>query len=88
MTVRFHSRFLKDLEKLRDVQLKLSVEELITKLELANDLREITEVKKLKNSEDAFRIKIGSYRLCFYYNKPTIDLARFLPRKDVYKYFP
>ncbi|MDB5283073.1 MAG: addiction module toxin, RelE/StbE family [Bacteroidota bacterium] len=88
MTVRFHSKFLKDLDKLKGIQLKLSIEQLIASLQSAKDLREIPDIKKLKGSDDAYRIKLGTYRVCFFYNKQSVDLARVLPRKDVYKYFP
>jgi mRNA interferase RelE/StbE len=88
MIVQFHSRFSKDIDKLKDVQLRNDLEHLIVSLEAAKNLREIPEVKKLRGFNDAYRIKLGYFRVCFFYNNGIISLARVLPRKDVYKYFP
>jgi mRNA-degrading endonuclease RelE of RelBE toxin-antitoxin system len=88
MIVRFHARFSKDIDKLKEIQLRNALEELIILLENVSTLHEIPDVKKLKGATNAYRIKLGSYRVCFFYDKGVISLARVLQRKDVYKYFP
>lgn len=45
------------------------------------------ELKKLSGNPNAYRDRIGNYRLGFYYEKQTIILARFLKRNDIYKVF-
>jgi mRNA interferase RelE/StbE len=87
MNVRFHSKFIKDVGKL-PIDLKQELEQLIQLLETSKSLREIPNVKKLKGGQEAYRIRLSGYRVCFYYDRQTIDLARVLLRKDVYKYFP
>lgn len=57
-------------------------------LEISASFKEVEQLKKLKGHKSAYRIKISSYRLCLYYQNETITVARFLPRKDVYKVFP
>jgi mRNA interferase RelE/StbE len=37
---------------------------------------------------EAYRIRIGDYRLGFYYTENQIEIARFLKRNDIYKVFP
>ena len=88
MIVRFHARFSKDIDKLKEIELRNALEALIISLENVRTLHEIPNVKKLTGTPDAYRIKLGSYRVCFFYDKGVISLARVLPRKDVYKYFP
>ena len=36
----------------------------------------------------AYRIRIGDYRLGFYFEDNSIDIARFLKRDDIHKVFP
>jgi mRNA-degrading endonuclease RelE of RelBE toxin-antitoxin system len=88
MIIHFTSKFSKDLSKIDDIQIKQDINDLIVLLESANNLREIPNVKKLKGAVDAYRVKLDNYRICFYYNKGVVYLARALSRKDVYKYFP
>jgi mRNA interferase RelE/StbE len=49
---------------------------------------EIMRFKRMKGSTNAYRIRIGNYRLGFYYIEGAVILTRFLHRKDIYKYFP
>ena len=42
----------------------------------------------MKGHSYAYRIRIGDYRLGFYFEDNTIFLARFLKRSDIYKVFP
>ena len=88
MKVAFHSKFNKDLDKLKNASTKKAVEELIVALEQAKILKDIVGLKKMKGASDAYRIRLGDYRVCFFFENQTINLARVLPRKDVYKYFP
>lgn len=68
MTVVFLEKFLRDIEKLKDKKTKLSVKNAILRIEEANSLSEITNWKKLKGEKNAYRLRIGAYRLGFYLN--------------------
>lgn len=37
---------------------------------------------------DAYRVRIGDYRLGIYYSDNEITIARFVKRNDIYKLFP
>ena len=37
---------------------------------------------------NAFRIRLGNYRIGIVRNGVAIEFVRFLDRKDIYKYFP
>ncbi|MUH01527.1 type II toxin-antitoxin system RelE/ParE family toxin [Scytonema sp. UIC 10036] len=49
---------------------------------------EITNLKKLKNYENAYRIRIGDYRIGIIFDGGTITFQRVLHRKEIYRYFP
>jgi mRNA interferase RelE/StbE len=43
---------------------------------------------KLEGYKNAYRIRIEEFRIGAFIEGKTVELARFLPRKDIYKYFP
>lgn len=57
-------------------------------MESIDSLDEIPNIKKLKGHKSAYRIRIGDYRLGFFFENTTIIFARFVHRKDIYKIFP
>lgn len=88
MNYRYSPSFFRDVKKLHS-ELLVDLDEAIENIKSAKSLNEISDVKKLKGHKTAYRIKLGSYRLCFFYaDDKTLILARFLPRKDVYRFFP
>ena len=88
MKVEYLKQFSKDLSKINDEILKNSVFEVILDFKKANNLNEISNIKKLKGHTNAFRFRIGKYRIGFYFDGETIELSRFLKRDDIYKLFP
>jgi mRNA-degrading endonuclease RelE of RelBE toxin-antitoxin system len=88
MQVEFLSSFNKDLSKLSSEPVRKSLKNLILKLEAAKSLSEISQLKKLRGHSDAWRIRLGNYRVGFFYNNNIIQLARVVDRKDIYKVFP
>ena len=87
MQVDFLSSFSKDLDKIKSKKLKKSIISVIEKIEEANSLNEVANVKKLAGHQSAYRIRIGDYRLGFFADE-TIQFARIKHRKDIYKLFP
>ncbi len=49
---------------------------------------EITNIKKLQGYENAYRIRVGDYRIGFIFDGETVIFQRVLHRKDIYRYFP
>jgi len=60
----------------------------IEQVQSASSIGEFRHIKKIKGSQNAFRVRIGDYRIGFYLVQDTIQLARIVHRKDIYKYFP
>lgn len=88
MKVRFLSGFHKDLKKIRDKELAETISECISMFEEANELSEISNIKKMKGHSTAYRYRKGKYRIGFYYENDTIIFAAFAPRGKIYKRFP
>ena len=88
MKVEFLKKFSKDLDELKQKSVKQSLIRVIESLEAFNSLEEIPNTKKLRGHKTAYRIRIGDYRLGFFYENSTILLSRFVHRKDIYKIFP
>jgi mRNA interferase RelE/StbE len=89
MKVIFSKAIVRDAKKINDKKLVEKIDALIRDLKEAESLLEIPNLKKLKGSSFAFRIRIGDYRLGLYqYSEGEILLMRLLKRNDIYKVFP
>ena len=88
MKVEFLKSFSKDLDSVNSKSIKRSLIRIIESLEKQQDLNKIPNIKKLKGFRNAYRIRVGDYRLGFFLEDSTVQLARFLHRKDIYKLFP
>ena len=88
MEVIYLESLVKDLKKMKDKKLLKSLSKVFVNLEEIDDLFKISSVKKMSGHPEAYRIRIGDYRLGFYYSDNKIEIARFLKRNDIYKVFP
>lgn len=88
MKIFFERRFLKDIQSVNEKQVKTHLEKLLAEIEKAGQLNDLGNLKKIKGHKSAYRIRIGNYRLGFFYESHTVICTRFLHRKDIYKYFP
>jgi mRNA interferase RelE/StbE len=61
---------------------------IIEEIESANSLLDINNIKKLSGDKISYRIRLGDYRLGIFYENNTVELVRFVHRKDIYKVFP
>jgi mRNA interferase RelE/StbE len=88
MNVEFRRTFVKDLEKVESSRLKQRVREVILAVEGAQTLAEVANVRKLRDGDFYYRIRIGDYRIGLTWQGETVVFVRFLHRKDLYRYFP
>ena len=88
MELKFRQSFLKDIAAVRDAEVVRQVRAAIVNLEKAASLRSLTSVKKLKGAKNAYRIRLGAYRLGLFVEGNQVEVVRLLPRKDIYRYFP
>ncbi|SHG10533.1 mRNA-degrading endonuclease RelE, toxin component of the RelBE toxin-antitoxin system [Flavobacterium micromati] len=88
MIVEYSKMFLKDIQKISDNTLKKQLLESINLFKNAYSLLEVPNIKKLKGHPEAYRFRLGKYRLGFYYNGKKIEMERFVKRENIYKLFP
>lgn len=88
MNVKFESRFEKDVKKIKDKNLLLTLKQIITECKIKENLSEINQIKKMRGYETFYRIRLGDYRIGIEVIENTIIFTRFLHRKDIYKFFP
>ena len=88
MIITYKRSFEKDLLRINNPAVFKKVEAVVQEVKSANRLLEIPNIKKIIGHQQAYRIKIGEYRIGFYFVKDQIEFRRILHRKDIYKHFP
>lgn len=88
MQVEFLSKFSKDIDQISVKSVKINLSKLILQLEKEENLENISNIKKLSGHKSAYRIRIGNYRVGFFYENNKVIFARVIHRKDIYKVFP
>ncbi|CAN5899902.1 type II toxin-antitoxin system RelE/ParE family toxin [soil metagenome] len=88
MEVSFSKSFYRSVAKINDQKLLGKIEGVILKAKRVNQVSEIDNIKKLVGFKNAYRVRIGDYRIGIIYENYIITFAVFGNRKDIYKYFP
>ena len=88
MKTLYKNSFVKDLKKVREKNIKNRVRSMIEDAEQAEKVSELSGLKKMRGSENYYRIRVGSYPVGVVIDSDTIIFVRFLHRKDIYRYFP
>lgn len=89
MRIEFRKSFTKDLKKRKsDKSLLEQVKQIILEVEEAQDIHKIKNLKKLKAQGNHYRIRLGDFRLGLVIEGDITRFVRFLPRGNIYKYFP
>lgn len=89
MQVVFDKRFTKDAKVIRNVALKQKVRSAIERIEQAESLSAVSQLKKLRGHPTAYRMRVGDYQIgLFVLDQNTVELVRVLHRKDIYSSFP
>ena len=69
-------------------EMKKRLLEVIGRLGEVESLDEVHGIKKIEGYESYYRLRIGDYRLGIKLAEDTLELIRFLHRKDIYRRFP
>ena len=88
MNVEFRKSFEKDLNNLRDESLLQRIQTVIEEVEAAENIADVSNMKKLKADGNYYRIRVGDYRIGMTVNENIVIFVRVLHRKEVYRYFP
>jgi mRNA interferase RelE/StbE len=88
MKADFRKSFVRDLKKITNVTLLNRISKSIRAVESADNVGEVPNCKKLAGAKDAFRIRIGDFRIGAIVTGGTFEFVRCLNRRDLYRYFP
>jgi mRNA interferase RelE/StbE len=89
MKTEYLPRFLKDLKALKSDPIFVPIQALVfEEIPNSSGLDSIKNLKKLKGEANAYRIRLGDYRIGFVYDGEILTFYRVLHRKDIYRYFP
>lgn len=87
MNIEIRKSFEKDALKL-PAYIQIQLAQVIEKISAAKKISEISSCKKLVGFKNAYRIKLGSYRIELFFENETIEFVRILDRKNIYRHFP
>ena len=88
MNTSFRANFHRDLKRITDERILAGVRQAILDVESVDHWREVPEIKKMRGSSLAFRIRVDDYRIGLYIEGEMAEFIRVLPRRDVYRSFP
>ena len=88
MTVEPSRQFSRDVRGLGSAQIRRRLNQVIQELIGAASITEVSGVRRLRAEGQHYRIRIGDYRLGITVDGETAVLRRFLPRGEIYRYFP
>jgi len=88
MKVAYEAAFLRDLKRVRSKKVRRRVQGVIEEVKKASAPCEIMGLTKLRGYETFYRIRVGDYRIGIEIVGDTVIFARFLHRRDIYRYFP
>ena len=88
MNVEPSRRFSRDVRSLGSVQIRRRLDRVIQELIEAASITEVSGVRRIRGEGQHYRIRIGDYRLGITMDGETAVLRRFLPRGEIYRYFP
>lgn len=89
MKVFYVKALVKDFEAVsRNLGVKKKLLKLIERLKTIDSLSELQNIKKIKGYDNYYRLRVGDYRLGLKLSGNTVELIRFLHRRDIYRRFP
>jgi len=89
MKIEYEKRFLKELFKLQDKQIKEMVEKFVfNELPLFNSLRDAQKIEKMSGYKEYYKVRFGNYRIGIKKENETIIIKTIKHRREIYKFFP
>ncbi len=89
MKIEYLPSFVKDLKALKSTPVFESIKALVfEEIPNTSSFDDLANLKKLKGYENAYRIRLGDYRIGFVFDGETVIFYRVLHRKEFYRYFP
>jgi len=81
--------FIRDLKALKKTPVFETIKTLaFEKIPSYERLDQISQLKKLKGDDNAYRIRVGDYRIGIFIQNEVVTFARVQHRRDIYRSFP
>jgi mRNA interferase RelE/StbE len=77
----FRRSFQRDLRRVHDEDILSSIRQVILDVEAAVRWSDVPAIKKIRGSSNAFRIRIGDYRIGLFIETDAAEFVRVLPRR-------
>lgn len=88
MKVEYLPNFIKDIKSLKSSPTYRRIKTLtFDEIPAYDNLDEIRNLKKLKDEDNTYRIRVGDYRNGFFFENETITFVRVRHRKEIYRMF-
>ena len=89
MKVEYLPSFIKDLKALKSSPIYARIKALtFEEIPDYDGLDQIRNLKKLRDEDNAYRIRLGDYRIGFFFENETVIFARIRHRREIYRVFP
>ncbi len=89
MEILYAKSFDNDLDSIaHDPEVRKRLMEKIEVLKGIDSIAEVQGIKKIVGFPHYYRLRVGDYRLGLNLSGDTLELVRFLHRKDIYRRFP
>lgn len=88
MNIIYKKSLIKDLKSVNHSKTKEKIAEIVAEIKNAESISEVKNIKKLQGYPNAYRIRLGDYRIGFLIEDEKVVLCRILKRNDIYKVFP
>jgi mRNA-degrading endonuclease RelE of RelBE toxin-antitoxin system len=89
MKANYLPSFIRDLKALKKSPMYSTIKDLVFQhIPNCSTIEEISNLQKLRGDDQAYRVRVGEYRVGVFINGDTITFARVKHRRDIYRYFP
>lgn len=89
MKVLYTRSFSNDLDKLGPAPgVRKNLSKMLKEIKEADSLAEMNGLRKIRGYDDYYRLRMGDYRLGLKLTGNSVEVIRFLHRKDIYRQFP
>lgn len=88
MNATFRRSFTRDLRKVKDQTVLNRIQHAIERVEVAANLQEVGDLRKMSGTGNFYRIRVGDYRIGVVVEGEVVEFVRCLPRAELYRFFP
>lgn len=89
MITNYLPSFIRDLKALKKTPVYATIRQTVFEaIPACQSIDQIFDLKKLKGYDQAYRIRVGDYRIGLFIEGDIVTFARVQHRREIYRYFP